>query len=468
MHRIEFLRRIAVFVATAFLAVGQTDRVRLKSGSEFEGRVLFEKDGVLRLAFEGGHVDLRRDQIAEVVRATRDPAKDADLAILSALRRVPDGEDWFFLYRDGARVGWRGVVRTREVRDGVAGYLRVDRRAFTKRGGGPTEVEIACVEFEDADLRPRYAERRVVSGADLRATEIEIDGGRVAVREKGSDIVRRAPFDATVEFLGSSTERVAREAKPTDPTSIGRYFDVATASFLQAATSRSLKRARLDGRVADVVVVRRATAEGAVETWFDLFGRPLREELGGPDLVATRTTAERVAAFVAGRDDSGDDLGLKLSFDAAGLSLVKPDASWEAAAGDLERSRLGSLACASLRATCDVFELPISEGDEDAACFEAVARVEAGVERADSDGPERASYGETRGVRFLVDGRRRGTLLRTLGFVVARGDRAYVFLCAAPATEFGAAAPVFERLLSSVRFEEPEVRKEKPRSDVDG
>lgn len=447
------LRLAVLTLALAAAIPAQEDVVRLKSGAEFKGRIVAETGGVVRLSFPGGVVDLRQETIAAVERGHRDPERDADEAVLSGMNRVPDGDDWYFLYRDGVRTGWRHVRRTREIRNGVAGYVRTDRRAFTKREGGPAEVDLTAVEFTDADLRPRAVSRRLAAGSTLRVTEGTIEDGRLALEERVGDKkgLRRAPCDATTELPGTLCERLAREPRRADQGDAYRVFDPGELSFAEIGVGRTLRRVTVGGRVLDVVVLKLARGGAVAESWYDLYGRPVREELGVPSLVAVRSDADRVRAFAAGEKVGEDDLGLKVTVEAAGLSITKPDVGWETLAGDPSASRLASLVRAGSRATCDVFVLP-REGrlDEDEACLDVLSRIEGAAERGETSGPDRARFGENRGVKFLTDGVRRGALVRTLGFVLVRDERVFVFLCAAPAAAFAEAAPAFERILSSI------------------
>jgi hypothetical protein len=466
MPRIDVV--LLVFCVLAASSPAQDDRVKLKSGAEFVGRIVSEQGGVLKLSFPGGVVDLRAETIAEIVRGGRDPAAEADAAVLAGLNRLPDGDDWFFLYRDGVRTGWRHVKRSREIRDGVAGYLRTDRRVFTKREGGAAEVDVSAVEFVDADLRPRAAARRLSSGQTARTTEGRIEDGRLTLTERvGADRgSKRAPCDAATELPGFLYERMARE--PRREAAAVRVFDPSVLDFAEVSVSRSLRRVSIGGRVLDVVVLKRRRGAETAESWFDLYGRPVREELQGTRLVAVRADPEKVRAFAAGEKVGEDDLGLRVEIEAAGVALTKPDGGWEAAPGDPERFHHASLVRAGARASCELFVLPL-EGrlDEDAACLDVMSRVEASCERAAADGPERARYGQNRGVKFTVDGVRRGTLLRTLGFVTVRGDRVFVFLCAAPASQFGEALPAFERLLSGAEIADEAPAAPPPPVDLD-
>lgn len=449
-------RALAFALLALTTAVAQEDRVRLKSGAEFTGRILSETGGVVRLAFPGGVVDLRPETIAEVTRAVRDPEREADAATLVALDRLPDADDWFFLYRGGVRTGWRHVRRTREIRDGVAGYQRVDRRVFTARAGGPPEVDVATTEFVDADLKARAATRRLSAGASARLTEGTIVDGRLTLTERagGKESVRRAPWGEDTELAGFLGDRLAREPRKGGPAERVRVFDGAEGAFATQETSKSLRRTTLGGRVLDVVVLKR-TADGATtEAWYDVYGRPLREELQGGALVAVRTDPEKVRRFAAGEAVGDDDLGLVVEIDAAGLKLTKPDPAWETVAGDAERSLAATLVRPGARATCDVFVLPRQgAADDDAACLDVLGQVEAGLERATTEGPDRARFGARRGVRFVVEGVRRGSAVRTLGFVTTEGDRVYVLLCAAPTSAFDEALPSFDRILSSLVIE---------------
>ncbi|HYC77692.1 MAG TPA: hypothetical protein VEI02_08710 [Planctomycetota bacterium] len=457
------LRRLTLVLATCAVALSaQEDEVRLKSGAVFKGRIVAETEAAVKLQFPGGAVDLRRELIAEVLRGRTDPARAADDAALSALDRLPDAEQWFFLYRDGVRIGWRHVKRVREIRDGTPGYVRVDRRVFTGRAGGAPEVDLAVTEFVDAALKPRASARRLSSGATARLTEGAWDATGLTLVERagGRETVRRAPFPDDGELPGLLFDRLAREPRRSVAPEAYRTFDPAASTFADVSVSRALRRVTLRGQVLDVHVFRRVASGVATEAWYDLNGRLVREELDASGLAAVRAASEAVGRFASGEDAGADDLGLVVEADLAGLRFVKPDPGWETAAGDAARSLVLTALKVGRRATVDVFELAVEPGTSaEALCLDLMARLEAAAERPSVEPPARARYGATEGVAFAMNARRRGEALRTLGFLALRDGRALLFLCAAPKAGFADVEREFVKLLESVEIEAPPAPK---------
>ena len=125
-------------------------------------------------------MELKRDLIAEIKRAPGGgvPAGEDAAPILNALTRFPDRDEWYFLYQAGKRVGWRLVETRREIRRGVAGYVRRDRMVFTAPGGGPAEVDLHLTEFVDAELRPVETQQRLAAIAGVSTPTLSrFEGG---------------------------------------------------------------------------------------------------------------------------------------------------------------------------------------------------------------------------------------------------------------------------------------------------
>jgi hypothetical protein len=447
-------------LALAVTAFGQEDVLKLKSGARFEGRIVAETETTVTLQFPGGTMELRRDLIAEIVRGApgTGPAGQDPTPILAALTRFQERDEWYFLYQSGRRVGWRLVETRREIRRGVAGYVRRDRLVFTAPAGGPPDVDLLLVEFVDAELKPVEAHQRLSAGGVTRVVEGIRDGESFVLTERtgGRATERKTLFGAAVELPAFLLKRLAAAPVPEGGYGTFQVFDPREVDFGEVKLSRSIERVSLHGSLLDVMIFRRKLASGVAETWFDLAGRVVREEIGSRSLVAVVTDQKRVEAFASGDAKSGaDDLGLVVSCDEAGLRLDRPDVTWEVLPGVAEKQLLTALVKASSRATVEVFEVRPRNGavSAESAALHVLAKLQDNCEGFSLDGPVAQTIGDSEGLRFTVDCRRRSAAVKTLGFIVPHAGRIFVVLCAAPAEKYADVHASFLRILQSLRIE---------------
>jgi hypothetical protein len=259
-----------------------------------------------------------------------------------------------------------------------------------------------------------------------------------------------------VELPGFLLKRLATAAVPEAGYPEFQTFDPRELDFAAVGVTRTMERVNLRGQVMDVLIFRRKLANGTLESWFDLAGRTVREEIGSRHLVAISSDQTRVEAFAAGDPKSGaDDLGLTVACDEAGLRLERPDLSWEVQPGVADKNLLTSLVKASSRATVEVFEVKAKGGTvtEEAAAFEILGRLQKGCDGFVLEGPTPQTIGQSEGLRFSVDCKRRDARLKTLGFIIPRDKRVLVVLCAAPTEKYRDVHASFLRILQSLRIE---------------
>jgi hypothetical protein len=442
-------------------AQGQDDALKLKSGATFEGKIVAETEKTVTLQFPGGTMELRRELIAEVQRAKPPqgvPEAPDSAPLLAGLTRFRDSDEWFFLYQSGRRVGWRFVETRREVRRGVAGYVRRDRLVFTSPNGGPPEVEMNLMEFVDAEMKPLELTQRMTAGSSTRLVEgfRTADQLKLVDRGGGQTLERLALFRQGVELPGFLLKRLATAPPPDGGYPAFQLFDPRELEFSEVSIARSMERVNLRGNVMDVLIFRRKLPNGSLETWFDLTGRAVREEIGSRHLVAIAAEQKRVEAFSAGDPKAGpDDLGLSVACDEAGLRLERPDLSWEVQPGAADKNLLTALVKASSRATVEVFEVRPKGGvvTEEAAAFEILGRLQKSCDGFMLEGPTPQTIGQTEGLRFSVDCKRRDASLKTLGYIIPRDKRVLVVLCAAPTDKYDDVHASFLRILQSIRVE---------------
>jgi hypothetical protein len=448
-------------IAVACVARGQDDLLKLKSGATLGGKIVAETEKTVTVQFPGGTMELRRDQIKEIVRgkpAAGSPETPDAAPLLAGLTRFRDLDEWFFLYQSGRRVGWRFVETRREVRRGVAGYVRRDRLVFTPATGGQPEVEMNLTEFVDAELKPVELTQRLTAGSSTRLVEgfRTADQLKLVDRAGGQTLERVALFRQGVELPGFLLKRLATAPVPGNGYPLFQVFDPRELEFAEVDVTRAMERVNLRGQVMDVLIFRKKLPNGTLESWFDLAGRAVREEIGSRHLVAIAADQKRVEAFAAGDSKSGpDDLGLSVACDEAGLRLERPDLSWEVQPGVADKNLLTSLTKASSRATVEVFEVRPKGGviTEEAAAFEILGRLQKSCDGFVLEGPTPQTIGQAEGLRFSVDCKRRDSRLKTLGFIIPRDKRVLVVLCAAPTEKYRDVHASFLRILQSIKLE---------------
>jgi hypothetical protein len=453
-----------VMVVLSLVVCAQEDLLKLKTGGKFQGKIVAETEKTVTVQFPGGIMEIKRELISEIVRgAVMTGSSDRiDAApLLAGLTRFPDADEWFFLYQGGRRVGWRQISTRREVRRDVAGYVRRDRLVFTAPNGGPPDVDLNLMEFVDAELKPIELQQRLSAGASTRLVEGTRTGEHLRLVDKGGgqSVERLALFREGVELPGFLLRRLAVSPVPEGGYPAFQVFDPRDLDFARIDVSRRLERVNLRGQVMDVLIFRRAAPSGPLETWFDLAGHPVREEIGSRGLVAIAADQKQVEAFSAGHRTTGlDDLGLTVACDDSGLRLERPDLSWEVQPGDTGKNLLTSLIKASGRATVEVFEVKASGRalTQEAAAFEILGRMQKNCDGFKLEGPTAETIGQSEGLRFSVDCKRRDSTLKTLGFIIPRDHRVFVVLCAAPSEKYADAHPSFLRILQSLKVEKEE------------
>jgi hypothetical protein len=440
--------------------LGQDDVLKLKGGATFGGKILAETEKTVTLQFPGGTMEIKRDRILEIVRSARNGATDAPDAapVLAGLTRFRDADEWFFLYQSGKRVGWRVVETRREIRRGVAGYIRRDRLVFTTSTTTEPDVDLNLMEFVDAEMRPLELAQRMTAGTTTRLVEGSRDGDQLKLIERAAGRVteRLAMFRRGVDLPGFLLKRLAVAPVPEGGYGAYHVFDPRDLEFAEVGLARTVERVNLHGQVLDVMIFRRKVGPSTLETWFDLAGRTVREEIGSRSLVAIATERSRVDAFASGDASSGvDDLGLGVACDEAGLKLERPDLSWEVQPGSAERNVLTSLIKAASRATVEVFEVRPKHGvvTEESAAFDILGRLQKSCDGFKLEGPTPQTIGQSDGLRFSIECKRRDSRLKTLGFIIPRDRRVFVVLCAAPTDRYGEVLPSFLRILQSIRVE---------------
>lgn len=440
--------------------VGAQDRVVLTTGASMDGSIIEESESSVVIEFQGGTARLPRHMIKEIVRGVPDPDQDAQRT-LKTLSRFTDHESHHFLYRDGRRVGYRTITLSRDVVDGIPGYRREDRLVFLPAPGAPPEVDVKIVEFADAELRPLAFSHHVTSGASIRTVEGRREDGQMRMVERSGGIqnIRSALLRSEAEFPGLMLKRLAAQPVPTGGYIEKVVFDPKQLDIHTERLQRRPDRVAFRGQVKNVVIFSRGRGPDTLATWLDMAGNVVREEIGSPNLISLRVPRKEVEAYARGEEGVlGDDLGLEFHSERCGLRFLRPSLTWEVTPGTPENMTLLSLLRPSMRATVDVLELTeLAPGvTVESVALELFERMERGSRNLRIDGPVAAQVGDRPGLRFEARCRKDDEELRTLGTLLVDGERAFVFLCAAPARFYAQALPDFNRLIQSIRIDRAE------------
>ena len=444
---------LALVISTS-LCVSAQDVVRLKTGASMEGVIIEQDERSVTLEFPGGTMQLQRDQIAEITQSSNseDVARRRALITLS---RFAEQESFHFLYRDGHRCGYRTVALKREDREGLPGYAIHDRLVFLPTAGGVPDVDMKVTEFVDAELRPVHFECNITSGPSSRFVEGSRQGRTLSIKETsaGRREERTALLRDEVQFPRMLLRKLASEPPPEGSYPNFRVFRPHDVTFGDLGLARRLERLHLRGRERDVLVFERRTGQGALETWVDMAGQVVREEIGSTRLVSLVAPREEVLAWARGDDvPDGADLGLEFVSEPTGLRFLRPDLSWDLQPG--QGANQCSLFRAGLRATVDVLRVPdlMADATPEGVALEVVQRIKRVAEDVKLESPYPDDVGAHKGLKFMLRGRRNGTTVKTLGAVIVEEGQAFVFLCAAPESQFVAAMPGFTEVLASVRI----------------
>ena len=239
-----------------------------------------------------------------------------------------------------------------------------------------------------------------------------------------------------------------------------RTLDLLGLDVVTVTTHLRHDRLQVWGESEDVRVVHQGSElhpEG-LDIWVDGTGRVLRQELGSPALVALWAPPEEVAAH--GRGEAVErpaDLNLTFVSSEYGLSMERPDPSWDLEVGRAERALIVSFLQPKLRATVDVFRLP---GVTHTTSLEGVAVRAQDQMRARSTGFSAAALravdvGGRPALEFDARARRGDQDLTSRALVLREGGSAFLVICAAPTEHYPAATASFDRILQSLRWPRP-------------
>ncbi|MCA9319770.1 MAG: hypothetical protein KDB53_03495 [Planctomycetes bacterium] len=432
----------------------QYDIVRLKNGHEFIGRVVKETDTAVTIIFRGGEIELPMRRVKEIVRAERQEVEEQATKELVTLGRYEERKESFYVYYRGKRVGWRQVSLIPQRRDGVAGYLFSSRTVYLKPGGAD-DIDIRVDEFVTHDLEPKAVDISEISPEHTSLMKGRIDKGHLTLR-----VVGQGPRHDSEELFSGETEfglplvrRLADMTHFPDRGEQVKVYDSLRRRFVRTRATRTLRKELVGGRHQFVTVWRFETGDRSRELWIDGYGGIVREELGGPHMVALRADPELVAAYARGEATDEDQIDLALNYEniPSGFRLARPNLSWSFELPEEEGPLTVTLLNPTLQASVDVVVLDRigSATEPETVVLDLLDRMRRKAENLEILYQRADTLGGAAGVRFEVKGERKGTEIRTVGCVTVAKERAFAVLCAAPSFRFDDAKAQMERILAS-------------------
>jgi hypothetical protein len=434
------------------------DLLRLKNGREFRGRLVEENAKSVTFVFRGSEIVLPKRLVKTIERAERRVvAKKAAVAkekILTAGDRLEERDDYYFVYYRGRRVGWREVRVAKTASEGHrSGYKFDARTVFLKRDGGE-ELDLRVTESIDRDLRPRQASvlERSEDFNDIRSAQV--DRGHLKIKHgAGADLVENEVlFAAETELLMPLLRRLADSSHFPEKGKEFKVYDSVAEQFLRVHARREIRKEWVASKHQFVTVWKLRAGDRDWEIWFDGHGSIVREELGGPHMIAVRADQKSVLAFAKGEKDFGDpQLSLEYEDVPLGFRLVRPNLTWSYELPEKGEGVAISMLNPTLQASADIFALDQvgREVEPETFLLDLLERLNRKLDDAKLLYQKPEAIGGRRGIRFEMKGRRRDVEIRTIGAVCTNAGRAYAILLAAPEFRFRDAAGQLERVLAS-------------------
>ena len=409
------------------------DVVHLKNGQEIVGIVTGETDKSVTIKFRGGEIELPMRQVKEIVRAERVEVEKKAVQNSITLGRYEERDEYYFVFYRGRRVGWRNTTLSPEREKGAEGYRFNSRTVFLKKDG-TMDIDLRVNEFVDGDLRPLSMISSEESAGFSSMTSGVVERGHLELAVGvGSDQVRREIlFSDDCEFLQPLLRRLADLSHFPEKGRVFKVYDSTRGMFVLMHATRKLRKEIVGGKHQFITVWKFVQGERSWEIWVDGYGGIVREELGGPHMVAMRADPEKVAAYARGEEKDGEGVELTLDYEnvLAGFKLSRPNLTWSFEFPDHESPVAITLLNPTMQASADMIVL--DHVSKDTAC-ETIALDLMGRMNRKSDSvkfvwqrPE--TVGGAKGMTFECRAERKGASLRTIGALAIKDGKGYALL----------------------------------------
>ncbi len=459
--RISTLLVLAVVALGGLLSAQTDDRkkteydvVHLRNGQEIVGHVVAESDDDVTILFRGGEMVVPRRLVKEIVRAERREVEKKALENSVNLGRYEDRDEYYFLFYRGKRVGWRSTTLAPDQEGERTGYRFSSRTVFLKEDGS-LDMDIKVNEFVDPNLRPLSLISSEESGGHSTISSGVVDRGHLELAVGvGADQRRREIlFSEDTQFLRSLIRQLADASHFPEKGRSYKVYDSVRGAFVRVHATRSLRKEIVGGKHQFITVWRFDQGKRSFEVWIDGYGGIVREELGGPHMVAMRADPDKVTAYASGEDRDGEGVELSLEYEnvPSGFALARPNLTWSFEFPEVESPVAITLLNPTLQASADAIVL--DRVGEELACETIAMDLMARMERRSADfrvvwqKPE--TVGGVPGIAFECEASHKGSRLRTLGAVAVHAGKGYALLLAAPTHRFEEARAQLERILLS-------------------
>jgi len=326
------------------------------------------------------------------------------------------------------------------------------------------DLNLGVDEFVDQDLHPVETSVSEISPGFSNLTRGNVEKGHLHLNVVGakdsnsSEII----FSRDTEFGLPLLRRLADVTHFPDAGEIVKVYDSLRRRFVRVHATRSLRKEIVSGRHQFVTVWKFDNRDRSWEVWVDGYGGVVREELGGPHMVALRADADAVAAYARGEgdDDGMFDLSLEYENIPQAFSLARPNLSWSVELPEEEGPLNITLLNPTLQASVDVVVIENIESalEPESIVLDLLDRMRRKCPDLEILYQQPRDVGGVKGVRFETIGQRKGTELRTIGIVTVNRNKAYALMAAAPVFRFKEAREQMERILKSFVAKNPENR----------
>ena len=403
--------------ALAGCLAGQ-DVLILKSGARLEGRIAAESSASLTLEFPGGAMEIRREDIGSVARGAAPTTRPGSPAALDALRRIPDGEEWYLLQKGSRRIGWRLVTFSRELRAGIPTHVRRDRCVVPGCGQTP-DLDLTVTEWVDGGLLPKAYSVRFIASGVVRTTEATFGAAGIEVVERSNGLERRSliPVGATLELPGFLLRRRAVEAGTAAPRESVVVVDPRRGEVIAGSLVRERRGTGSEARTRIELADAHGVPVAGVVT--DGSGKWIAEEIGGRDLVAVRVDPKTAAAVIAAGFSAPESVD-RVAVGDVGLTIDRPDDTWTDAGATSVGVALSWHHTPS-GSTVEIFT-PAGMSNPGEFLRDLATRILADDPEAKIGVATAVAIGGTDGIAFRVETTRRGVKLHATAYIT-RGTR---------------------------------------------
>lgn len=316
-------------------------------------------------------------------------------------------------------MGWReSTVEPAEV-GGAWGYLFATRTVYDE--GDSAELDVKATEFVDESLAPRRASFSESGAGPATSLEALVNRGFVKLNAVDAEGSRSSEvlFQSGTEFTMPLMRRLADMAHFPEKGESYRIFDASEKRFARMNALRTLRKEVVGGKHQFVTVWKLTSGEQVREVWVDGWGGIVREEIGGPAMVAMRAAKDKVLAYSRGEGNRSCDLSLSYENAPSAFRIERPNLTWSFDLPDEDGALALTILNPVLQASVDVmtFDTKDKDCEPETILIDVMRRMEKGAEGVNVLYQKPEKVGAKNGVEFQLSCERKGTTVKTLGAV---------------------------------------------------